>query len=109
MMKAFGVLAKLRRFRGTALDVFGRTGERRRERALIGDYETLVDELLAKVAPSNIALATELARLPLEFRGFGHVKERHVEAAKRKEAELLARFRDPSTAAAKSIPIVAVA
>ncbi|MDH4181112.1 MAG: indolepyruvate ferredoxin oxidoreductase family protein, partial [Betaproteobacteria bacterium] len=78
MMKAFGVLAKLRRFRGTALDVFGRTGERRRERALIGDYETLVDELLAKVAPSNIALATELARLPLEFRGFGHVKERHV-------------------------------
>ena len=62
MMGAFRVLAKLRRFRGTALDVFGRTAERRMERALIGDYETLIAEILAALAPHNHALAVELAR-----------------------------------------------
>ena len=55
MMTAFRMLAKLRRFRGSALDVFGRTAERRMERALIGDYEALVDELLAQPAPDNHA------------------------------------------------------
>ena len=53
MMRAFGVLAKLRRFRGTSLDVFGRTAERRMERALLGEYETLVAEVLATLAPHN--------------------------------------------------------
>ena len=48
MMKAFGVLAKMRKYRGTALDIFGRTEERRMERALIGEYEKLVDEILAQ-------------------------------------------------------------
>ena len=93
MMRAFGVLAKLRRFRGTALDVFGRTAERRMERALIGQYETLIAELLAALAPHNHALAVELAQIPEHIRGFGHVKERHLAAAKAKEAELVAAFR----------------
>jgi indolepyruvate ferredoxin oxidoreductase len=55
MMRAFGVLAKLRRFRGTALDIFGRTAERKMERALIGDYEALVAELVrdARAAQSR--------------------------------------------------------
>ena len=75
MMKAFGVLAKLRRFRGTALDVFGKTAERRRERALIGEYEALVAEILGKLAPHNHALAVELARIPELIRGYGHVKD----------------------------------
>ncbi len=82
MMRAFGVLAKLRRFRGTALDVFGRTAERKMERALIGDYEALVAELLATLAPHNHSLAVELARVPEQIRGYGHVKERNVAAAK---------------------------
>ncbi len=77
------MLAGLRRLRGTAFDVFGRTGERRRERALIGEYETLVDELLASLAPHNHVLAVELARIPEEIRGYGHVKVRHLDAAKR--------------------------
>jgi indolepyruvate ferredoxin oxidoreductase len=109
MMKAFGVLAKLRRLRGTAFDVFGRSEERQRERALIGDYETLIDEILAKLAPANVGAAVELARLPMDIRGYGHVKERHIEAAKRREAELLARFRNPAAPATKSIPIAALA
>ena len=109
MMKAFGVLARLRRFRGTALDVFGRTAERRHERALIGEYEALVEELLAKLAPQTMALAIELARLPMEFRGFGHVKARNVATAKHKEAELLARLRGGVASGAKSIPIAVAA
>ncbi|MEP7184070.1 MAG: indolepyruvate ferredoxin oxidoreductase family protein, partial [Betaproteobacteria bacterium] len=93
MMGAFGVLAKLRRFRGTAFDVFGRTAERKTERALPGEYETLVAELLAALTPHNHALAVELAQIPEHIRGYGHVKERHLKAAKAKEAELLAAFR----------------
>ncbi len=86
MMRAFGVLAKLRRFRGTPLDIFGRTAERRMERALPGQYETLVAELLAALAPHNHSLAVELAQVPEHIRGYGHVKERHLAAAKTKEA-----------------------
>ncbi|MDQ6619725.1 MAG: indolepyruvate ferredoxin oxidoreductase family protein [Pseudomonadota bacterium] len=93
MMRAFGVLAKMRRVRGTPLDVFGRTQERRMERALIGDYERVVDELLRDLAPHNHELAVAVAEVPQQMRGYGHVKERHVAQAKVKEAELLAAFR----------------
>lgn len=93
MMGAFGVLAKLRFLRGTALDVFSYTEERRTERALIGEYERLVDELLGKLAADNHALAIELASLPEEIRGYAHVKAQHLERARARQAELLARFR----------------
>src|SRR4029453_15691312 len=53
MMKAFGVLAKMRRYRGTALDIFGRTAERKMERALIGEYEAVVAEMLAQRTPAK--------------------------------------------------------
>jgi indolepyruvate ferredoxin oxidoreductase len=99
MMRAYRILAKLRRVRGTPLDLFGRTAERRRERALIGEYEKLVDELIAALAPHNHALAAEIASLPEEIRGYGHVKLRHLKAAKAKEAELLAAFRSPAPTA----------
>jgi indolepyruvate ferredoxin oxidoreductase len=107
MLKAFRALARLRRLRGTPLDVFGRTAERRRERALIGEYEALIDEVLAKLAPYNHALAVELASIPEQIRGYGHVKERHLAVAKQREATLLEQFR---AARATSIPpVVAVA
>jgi indolepyruvate ferredoxin oxidoreductase len=93
MLRAFRLLARMRGLRGTALDVFGRTAERRMERALIGEYETVVAELLDRLAPHNHALAVELAQLPEHIRGYGSVKERHVREAKAKEADLLARFR----------------
>jgi indolepyruvate ferredoxin oxidoreductase len=93
MMKAFGLLAKFRGLRGTALDVFGKTPERKMERALIGEYETLIEEIVATLATHNHALAVELASIPEHIRGYGHVKERHVKAAKAKQAELLDAFR----------------
>ncbi len=73
--------------------MFGRTAERKTERALPGEYVALVDELLAALATHNHALAIELARIPEHIRGYGHVKERHLKQAKSKEAELLAAFR----------------
>jgi indolepyruvate ferredoxin oxidoreductase len=105
MMSAFRVLAKLKGLRGTAFDVFGRTAERRQERQLITDYEALIDELLPLLAPYNQALAVELASIPEHIRGYGHVKLRHLTAAKAKEAELLAAFRaaKPATARAERV------
>ena len=89
MMTAFRVLAKMRRLRGGALDVFGRTAERRHERALIGEYETLVDEVLTRLSPQNYELAVSLASVPEYIRGYGHVRQRHLKDAKAREAALL--------------------
>ena len=93
MLSAFRILAKLRGLRGSALDIFGRTDERKRERALIGEYEKLVDELCARLQPQNYELAVALASIPEHIRGYGHVKVRHLKDAKAREAALLARLR----------------
>jgi indolepyruvate ferredoxin oxidoreductase len=99
MLRAFGLLAKLKFLRGTALDPFGRTAERRTERGLIAEYETLVAEILAGLRPANHATAVELASLPEKIRGFGHVKERNLAAARQCEAELRTRFHGSAAAA----------
>ena len=93
MLTAFRLLAKLKFLRGTALDPFGYAAERKIERQLVRDYETLLDELLAKLAPDNHYLAVGLAAIPEKIRGFGHVKLRHLAAAKADEAALLEQFR----------------
>ena len=94
MMKSFAVLAKFRRLRGTPLDIFGYTHERRTERRLIKDYKALVEEIIGKLTPQNHVTALGLASIPAKIRGFGHVKERHLAAAKQEEAALLERFRN---------------
>jgi indolepyruvate ferredoxin oxidoreductase len=94
----FRVLAKMRRFRGTAFDVFGRTAERKMERKLIADYEALVDELLSEWSLTNKDLAVQLASIPEYIRGYGHVKDRHLKDAKAREAALLERFRSMAAA-----------
>jgi len=96
VLSAFRVLAKLRRLRGTPFDIFGRTEERRTERRLIVEYQALLDEILAGLTAANYPIAVELAGLPREMRGFGHVKSANIARAKAKEAALLARFRSPS-------------
>ncbi|MEP7328681.1 MAG: indolepyruvate ferredoxin oxidoreductase family protein [Betaproteobacteria bacterium] len=98
MMKAFGVLAKLRKYRGTALDLFGKTAERKHERALIGEYEAVIAEILAKLTPQNHGTAVELASVPEHIRGYGHVRQAHVMTAKTREGVLLAAFRSPEPA-----------
>ncbi len=90
---AFGVLARLKGLRGTAFDLFGRTEERKTERALIGEYRACIEELLGTLDAGNQSLAAEIARIPEEIRGFGHVKERHLKAARPKWAALMAQWR----------------
>src|SRR5690606_27923624 len=82
MLKAFGMLAKLRGLRGGALDIFGRTEERRLERALIDEYERTIGELLPRHTRENLPVAVRIASVPEEIRGYGHVKTRHLAAAR---------------------------
>ena len=98
MMHAFRLLARFKHLRGGRFDVFGYTAERRLERQMIVDYEVLVGELIERLKPDNHGIARELAALPLEVKGFGHVKHKAYEAAKAKEAALLSRLRSPSPA-----------
>jgi indolepyruvate ferredoxin oxidoreductase len=80
MMSAFGLLAKARRLRGTALDPFGYSAERRTERALIREYEALVESLLERLSADTLAQIVPIARLPMDIRGYGHVKDKAVAA-----------------------------
>jgi indolepyruvate ferredoxin oxidoreductase len=96
MMSAFRVLAGLKKLRGTAFDVFGYTEERKMERRLIAEYEATIDSLLATLDQNNHALAVQIASVPETMRGFGHVKEKNVMAAKAREASLLATYRTPA-------------
>ncbi len=95
MFKAFGLLAKLKFLRGGTFDVFGYTDERKMERRLIADYETTVGGLLDALDGGNVDLAAEIASVPEHIRGFGHVKEAHLHAAKAREAELLKEWANP--------------
>ena len=93
MRSAFGLLARMKGLRGTALDVFGGSEERRIERALITEYQGCINELLQTLNVGNRALAAEIARIPEDIRGYGHVKERHLKAARLKWAALMQRWR----------------
>jgi indolepyruvate ferredoxin oxidoreductase len=96
MMAAFSVLARLKGLRGTAFDPFGRSEDRKLERRLIVEYETLLEEIVAGLSAENHATAVALAALPEQIRGYGHVKEANVERVRPRQDELLASFRSPS-------------
>ena len=102
MMSAFGLLARLKFLRGTAFDIFGYSAERKLERQLIADYETTIDELLGKLTQDNHELAVAIATIPEHIRGFGHVKDAHLEKAKVEEDALLRAFRNPDAPTAKA-------
>jgi len=92
-LRAMGVLARLRFLRGTPLDPFGWTAHRRLERRLVREYQATVEELLVRLRPENRELAVEIASVPESIRGFDLVKERHLEQARARQRELLARLR----------------
>ena len=95
MMKAYGLLARARGLRGSVLDIFGYSAERRMERQLLADYEAVLDEILADVNAENLEAATRLATYPQLIRGFGHVKEANVEKAQAERMRLRAAFKNP--------------
>jgi indolepyruvate ferredoxin oxidoreductase len=102
MPSAFRVLSKFRFLRGTPLDMFGYSEERRTERKLIADYEALLGELTTRLTPNNHALAVALAAIPEKIRGYGHVKARHLKSAKAEEAALYEQFRSGSAPVLKA-------
>jgi indolepyruvate ferredoxin oxidoreductase len=88
MMTGFKVLAKFKGLRGTAMDVFGKTEERVTERALIREYMQHIDRVLNNLSDTTHAHALEVARVPETIKGFGHVKERNIRAARSMWASL---------------------
>jgi len=96
VLSAMKVLAKMKFLRGTALDIFGKTEERKMERQLIADYEALVKEVIGSLTAEKLPLAIELASLPDAMRGYGHVKDNNVNAARTKWNALLAKWRAPA-------------
>jgi len=93
MLSAFKVLARLKGLRGTPFDPFGRSEERRVERELIAEYRASIEEVLRGLGTANLSLAIEIARIPEMIRGYGHVKARHLAAARPKWDALMAQWR----------------
>ena len=93
MFTVFRWLAKFKGLRGTALDIFGRTEERRTERALIGEYREAIESLLDTLDAGNHTLALEIASVPEQIKGYGHVKARNLAAASSRWAALRDQWR----------------
>jgi indolepyruvate ferredoxin oxidoreductase len=92
MFKAFGLLAKFKFLRGSALDPFGYSAERKLEQQLIDDYEQSIVALLTQLNATNYRTAVAIAELPQQIRGYGHVKEQSVLKAREQNRQLQARL-----------------
>ena len=99
MLSAFGLLAKFKFLRGSALDPFGHTEERKMERALIAQYLASIEELLPALTLANHAAAVEVARIPELIKGYGHVKARHVAVAQQQWTAAMLAFHQPASSA----------
>jgi indolepyruvate ferredoxin oxidoreductase len=102
MLKAFGVLAKFKFLRGTPLDPFGYTEERRTERRLVTEYLDKIDALIADLTPANYPAAVALASIPEKIRGYGPVKARSLKVAQAEEQGLWEQFRSGAAAFLKA-------
>jgi indolepyruvate ferredoxin oxidoreductase len=89
---AFPVMARMKGLRGGALDIFGKTEERRMERGLIASYEVALDRLVAGLCVESLPLALKIAEIPQQIRGYGHVKDASVKTAKAAEGVLWAQW-----------------
>ncbi|MDF3887168.1 indolepyruvate ferredoxin oxidoreductase family protein [Cupriavidus basilensis] len=104
MRTAFRVMAQLKGLRGTPFDAFGYTGERKVERALIGEYRKSIEALLPTLSQQNLDLALEIARLPEDIRGYGHVKARNLVAVRARWERLMAQWHEAQGAPSEARP-----
>ena len=91
--RLFKLLAACRGLRGSAMDIFGYSQERRHERALVGEFRSSMEEIISTLARHNHGAALQVALLPQQIKGFGHVKERSVAVARAQWAQRMAEFR----------------
>jgi indolepyruvate ferredoxin oxidoreductase len=96
MLPLLRILARFKFLRGSRLDLFGRSQERRTERALIVEYEALVDVLLADLQPRKFGLAVEILGLAESIKGYGPFKDQSIERYRVKLERLRARWRERS-------------
>jgi indolepyruvate ferredoxin oxidoreductase len=92
MLTGFKLLARLKGLRGGVFDVFGRSAERQTERALIAEYQASINDVLGLLTPANYPAAIAIARIPEQIKGYGHVKARHLEAARANWVALMAAY-----------------
>jgi indolepyruvate ferredoxin oxidoreductase len=97
------LLAKARRVRGTVLDPFRYSADRRLEVQLLEDYERLLGEMAAGLDDSRFDIAVELARLPLDIRGFGPIKRKSAERAAARRTRLLEEWKSPAARRAEIV------
>jgi len=97
MLPVLAVLARFKGLRGSRLDPFGWSQERRTERALIEDYHAVVLDLIGGLTAANLATAVEVASYPDRIRGYGHVKAASLVEATQVRDAALARFRGAAT------------
>ncbi|WP_135077284.1 indolepyruvate ferredoxin oxidoreductase family protein [Terasakiella sp. SH-1] len=98
VLSVFKMLARFKGLRGSKYDLFGKTAERRMERELISEYMGVLEEICQKLKPYNLDLAIEIADLPREIRGYGHIKEQAVKEVRAREKELIKQFKEKSAA-----------
>jgi len=104
MLHAFHVLAKLKFLRGTPFDPFGRHADRKEERHLIDRYETDIRTAAGSLSATSHRDVVNLAKLPAEIRGYGHVKKRSIAVTDQKRDRLLAALTQPEKSAAATPP-----
>jgi indolepyruvate ferredoxin oxidoreductase len=92
VFQAMALMAKFRFLRGTPVDIFSKTAERKMERRLRDEYETLMRDLADTLTPQRLETSVALAELPDMVRGYGHVKDRNVEHYEAEKARLIARL-----------------
>ena len=92
-MTAFRLMARLRFLRGTILDPFRNSDERKLERRLLAEFEADIDDLLQRLTPANHALAVRIAGLPETIKGYGRVKEASAAEAAKARASALQQLR----------------
>jgi indolepyruvate ferredoxin oxidoreductase len=93
MMTGYRILARMKGLRGGFLDIFGRTAERKMERALLAEFEADLDMVARELAPHRLDAATALASVPQTIRGYGHIKEANARKAAAERTRMIERFR----------------
>lgn len=90
----FPFMARMKIVRGTIWDIFGYTAERRTERQLIKEFETVLDEVAGTLTVGNYSIAQRIVTSPMQVRGYGHIKDAAIQKYRSDFASLLNLYRN---------------